>query len=171
MNLNVVRALFADALAQILDNRVFRILCVLIGIPILMTFLIGFKETEITFLFGWKTITYDDLISFFTGSRLGGVDPREATIQFFQELIVTELAGRLGLMLSISATASIASASSMTISPARYTAATRCASWNICCNAHGRGARRVLRLSGWPHPITCSPRRFMRASSAFPAPA
>ena len=89
MNLNVVRALFADALAQVLDNRVFRILCVLVGIPILLTFLIGFKETEISFLFGWKTISYDDLIAFFTGgNRIGGLDPRQATIQAFQEIIV-----------------------------------------------------------------------------------
>ena len=47
MNAHAVKALFFDALYQILDNWVFRILTVLGGMLVLATFLVGFRETEI----------------------------------------------------------------------------------------------------------------------------
>ena len=61
MKVSAVSALFQDALYQVLDNWVFRILAVLTGCLVLVTFLIGFREDEVVLLFGLKTWSYADL--------------------------------------------------------------------------------------------------------------
>ena len=105
MNVHVLRALLSDALSQVLDNRVFRILCFLIAIPVLFTFLVGFREEHVTILFGWRTIQYADLFDFFDARFLGGTDIRQAVIQGYQNIVVAALAGSIGMMLTIAATA------------------------------------------------------------------
>ena len=55
MNSNALRALGRDAIYQVLDNWVFRILFVLGSALVLCTFLIGFREEEITLLFGLQS--------------------------------------------------------------------------------------------------------------------
>jgi ABC-type transport system involved in multi-copper enzyme maturation permease subunit len=56
---STLKALALDALYQVLDNWVFRILVILTCIPVLLFFLIGFREEGISFLFGiweWKWV-------------------------------------------------------------------------------------------------------------------
>ena len=48
MNGPQLRALVADAIYQVLDNWVFRILACLTILPILLTFLIGFRDDKIS---------------------------------------------------------------------------------------------------------------------------
>ena len=47
MNATVLRALLRDALYQIQDNKVFRLLLVVSLVPVAFTFLIGFHEDAI----------------------------------------------------------------------------------------------------------------------------
>ena len=61
MNLTILRALFEDARQQVLDNKVFRLLILLTALPILGTFLVGFREDHISFLWGYQVIEYDEL--------------------------------------------------------------------------------------------------------------
>ena len=59
MNLTILRALFEDARQQVLDNKVFRLLILLTALPILGTFLVGFREDHISFLWGYQVIEYE----------------------------------------------------------------------------------------------------------------
>src|SRR5207244_10891072 len=65
MNRIMAKALLADAFYQVLDNKVFRLLVLLsIGL-VAPTFLVGFREDGVHFLFGWKTFTYKEFVSAF----------------------------------------------------------------------------------------------------------
>ncbi len=111
MNLNVARALLADAVAQVLDNKVFRILVLLCALLIVSTFLVGFREEGIVVFWGWRTFEYDLLFQILNqGQSLAqyGYTPaqaQQAIVQDLQALIVEELGGELGMMLTIAATA------------------------------------------------------------------
>ncbi len=100
MNRSIVRALFLDAYYQVLDNKVFRMLAVLVGLLVLPTFVLGAREQGLVVLFGVKTIAWDDL-----GWLVGGQHNPDLLVQRFQELVVSGIAGTLGILFSIAATA------------------------------------------------------------------
>ncbi len=106
MNRHVFGALFEDAFRQVLDDKVFRLLVVLALILIVPTFLIGFRPDGISLLFGWKTWGYDELLrAFGGGAGLKVDDVHIAVISGIQELIVQGVAGTVGLLFCIAATA------------------------------------------------------------------
>ncbi len=106
MNRHVFGALFEDAFRQVLDDKVFRLLVVLALILIVPTFLIGFKPEGISLLFGWKTWGYDDLMrSFGGGGNMNVDDVHLAVIGGIQSAIVQGIAGTVGLLFCIAATA------------------------------------------------------------------
>lgn len=103
--LTIYLALFHDALYQVLDNRVFRILMVLSTFLVAIPWLIGFREDEVVLAFGWRTYFYQDLIGS-VGWMLGnlpGTD-QERLIGGLQRKIVSELAGTFGLFFCLAAT-------------------------------------------------------------------
>ncbi|QDU69289.1 ABC transporter permease [Engelhardtia mirabilis] len=103
---NVARALLADAVAQVLDNKVFRILAVLSALIVALTFAIGFREDSIWLLGGLREYFYEDLFSFFGATMpVGGTTQQEAVISFLQKLFVDYLAGYVGILFCIGATA------------------------------------------------------------------
>ncbi|MFT7669497.1 MAG: ABC-type transport system involved in multi-copper enzyme maturation permease subunit [Planctomycetota bacterium] len=105
MNFTILRALFEDSRQQVLDNKVFRLLIILTGIPILFTFLVGFKEDHISLLWGFKEIPYKELIESFGPPGQDLVDMDITFIQGVQELFVSLFAGNFGMMLCIASTA------------------------------------------------------------------
>lgn len=106
MNLLILRALFEDARQQVLDNRVFRLLVLLTAIPILLTFLVGFHEESISVLWGWKVVTYEEMLKSFGGTGQLAVEELSVTfIQGLQMIIVEVFVGTFGMMLCIAATA------------------------------------------------------------------
>ncbi len=105
MNTHTARALFKDAFFQVLDNMVFRLLVIVVFCLIAPTFLVSFGKDEISILFGWKTIAYSDLSTFFGGSGALGPNPHEVVIQQVQSLFVESLAGNFGVLLCLAATA------------------------------------------------------------------
>lgn len=101
MNKNIVRALVLDAFYQVLDNWVFRILSGLTLIPILLTFVVGIREEGLVLLFGWKRWSYDEL-----PFDLGTVaDPQGTLIEALLGIFISQVAGSLGILLAIAATA------------------------------------------------------------------
>lgn len=107
---NVYKALFADALYQILDNWVFRILCVLTLVPILFTFFIAFRPDEVSLLFGFKSWSYDALLEALapmSGIRNPGLieDAQGLVVAAFLGLVFDFLAGSIGVIFCIAATA------------------------------------------------------------------
>jgi ABC-type transport system involved in multi-copper enzyme maturation permease subunit len=108
MNAPMLRSLGQDALYQVLDNKVFRILVLLVLAPVLATFLIGFREDEIVLLFGLKRWDYGPLLDFFSaivGTRYGQDDPQGLLITGFSSLVIEGLAGSFGVIFTIAATA------------------------------------------------------------------
>jgi len=102
----ILRALFLDAYYQVLDNKVFRILAVVVCLMVLPAFLIGFRPQGIVFLWGVKTIGYQEFAGWF-GQHLPG-DTQDVNISFIQgvqQLIVGSLAGNIGIFFSLAATA------------------------------------------------------------------
>jgi ABC-type transport system involved in multi-copper enzyme maturation permease subunit len=109
MNANMARALLRDAFYQVLDNMVFRILVLIVIVLAAPAFLVALKENEISILFGWKVISYEDLLEAFGGSTsqipddMGGINV--AIIQNLQTLFTEWLAGFFGVIFCIAATA------------------------------------------------------------------
>jgi ABC-type transport system involved in multi-copper enzyme maturation permease subunit len=100
------KALFKDALFQVLDNKVFRLLVILGAVLVLPTFLIAAKPEELVVLFGWRTYEYGDVLGWFEIPM--PADPaanHAALIQTAQTLLVDQLAGTFGLIFAIAATA------------------------------------------------------------------
>jgi len=103
MKRSVVTALTLDALHQVLDNWVFRILTGLTLVPILLTFLIGAREEGVVLLFGLKTWAYADLPA--VGPLLATTaDPQGVVIANLLQLFFDQAAGNLGTLLAIVAT-------------------------------------------------------------------
>ena len=103
MNLTTARALGMDAMAQVLDNRVFRILGGATLLVTLLTLCIGFREEEVVLLFGLKRYDYDVVLNWLpifdkTGS------PQVLTIRFLQGLVVDFFGGKLGVMIALTST-------------------------------------------------------------------
>ena len=105
MNANIAKALLRDALYQVLDNKVFRILVLLILVLVGATFVIGARPEELVILFGWRRIAYQDIFSFFGLAWPGLEDAHEGLIQVTQSLIVDNLAGTIGITIAIAGTA------------------------------------------------------------------
>ncbi len=105
MNRHVLVALFQDSLHQVLDDKVFRLLVLLAIFLIAPTFLVGFRPEGIQLLFGWREYTYDELFSAFGGRAPAIEDLHVQVLRSLQELIVQGLAGTVGLLFCIAATA------------------------------------------------------------------
>lgn len=114
MNINIAKALFLDALYQVLDNKVFRILVILIGILICVPLLIAFTEDGISILFGTWEHDYTTFVK--SVGPLIGIDSsstaslqtfeiKQLLIKSYQDAIVEGLAGSVGMLLCIAATA------------------------------------------------------------------
>lgn len=104
MNASVLRALAADAYHEVLDNWVFRILALLTLLPILFTFTVGLGPDSVELLFGLKSWSYAELFSTFGMAALPP-DPQGTVIGIVLSLCFEFLAGSLGMLLSIAATA------------------------------------------------------------------
>ncbi|HVS12108.1 MAG TPA: hypothetical protein VMS76_19765, partial [Planctomycetota bacterium] len=105
MNANIAKALLRDALYQVLDNKVFRILVLLVLVLVGATFVIGAREEELVFLLGWRRIAYEDAFRFF-GLAMPDVGERHAVmIQWVQGVVVDAFAGTLGITIAVAATA------------------------------------------------------------------
>jgi ABC-type transport system involved in multi-copper enzyme maturation permease subunit len=105
MNTHTARALLQDAFYQVLDNKVFRLLVILAICLIAPTFLVAFKADEVSILFGWKVIPYSSLVMFSGGANPSGPNAQMHVIQGLQSMFVEGLAGNIGIMLSLAATA------------------------------------------------------------------
>lgn len=105
MNAHTAKALVQDAYYQVLDNKVFRLLVILSICLIAPTFLIAFRPDGIDVLFGWKTISYDDMSGFLGAAARSQKDAHVEAIQALQQIFVQGLAGSFGIMLSLAATA------------------------------------------------------------------
>lgn len=99
------RALFYDALFQVLDNRVFRILAVLTLVLLAVPWLVGLREEEVVLVWGWRTYEYRDLLQAFSPliPDMDGSDQQRA-IAGLVDLLVTNLAGTFGLFFVLAAT-------------------------------------------------------------------
>jgi ABC-type transport system involved in multi-copper enzyme maturation permease subunit len=103
MNASTFQALLRDALAQVLGNWVFRILALLVAVPVLATFLLGFHEQEMVFLFGLQRWDYAGFLEVFGYSGLtSGV--REVFLEIVYELVFSFYAGVTGVLFCIVAT-------------------------------------------------------------------
>jgi ABC-type transport system involved in multi-copper enzyme maturation permease subunit len=102
----MLKALALDAVYQVLDNKVFRVLMILVLIPILVTFLIGFREDGISILFGAWHWTYQEIIeSFGNTAPRGDFDYQGRTVSALVSIFVDFFGGTLGIVLAIAATA------------------------------------------------------------------
>lgn len=104
MNVSILRALAADAFHQVVDNWVFRILTILTALPILFTFTVGLRPDSVELLFGLKSWSYAELFRVFGIAALPA-DPQGTVIGIVLSLCIEFLAGSLGMLLSIAATA------------------------------------------------------------------
>lgn len=105
MNAQVIAALFKDALYQVLDNKVFRLLVILIGVMVLPTFLVAAREESLVVLFGWREFFYEDIFSAFGQAFPGKQGAAVQLIGTVQGLLVDNLAGTFGIVFAIAATA------------------------------------------------------------------
>jgi ABC-type transport system involved in multi-copper enzyme maturation permease subunit len=105
MNRTIARALLLDAFSQVMDNKVFRLLVLVSIVLIAPAFLIGFRDDGIHILLGWKFIAYESLFGGFHGAVPHVKDVHVWMIQQLQALIVQGLAGSLGILICIAATA------------------------------------------------------------------
>ncbi len=98
-------ALFHDALYQVLDNKVFRILLILTVVLVAIPWLIGFREDEIVIAWGWKSYFYQDVLEsmgWMLGS-LPGTD-QQRMIGGLENILVTGIAGTFGMFFCLAAT-------------------------------------------------------------------
>ncbi len=114
MNTTLLRALLHDALYQVLDNKVFRILVVVIGLLVLLPLFLGAKETGLEIFFGIWSFPYATFIDGL-GGMLGGSNNalssmtdselQEICVQIYQSFITDGLMGNLGIFICLAATA------------------------------------------------------------------
>jgi ABC-type transport system involved in multi-copper enzyme maturation permease subunit len=112
VNAIVTRALGLDALYQVLDNKVFRILVIVTLVLVLFPVLIAFRSEEVVVLLGWRRYGYNELFESLgpsIGLRDTGalrMDEMQAlAVTAYQDLILTQLMGHFGMFLCIAATA------------------------------------------------------------------
>lgn len=99
MNALALRGLFRDAVLQVLDNRVFRVLLILTLVPVLATFIIGLGETSFSLFFGAWDLDYPDFLYAL------GDEPRVYLVELFRTMFVDELIGSVGITICVAATA------------------------------------------------------------------
>ncbi len=113
MRLQVAQALVLDALYQVLDNKVFRVLTVVTGVLVLVPLLIAFREEEVVILFGFETYTYEGLFATLGQmlgysqnevSALSELELRELAIDGYQRILIDALVGTIGILLCLAAT-------------------------------------------------------------------
>jgi ABC-type transport system involved in multi-copper enzyme maturation permease subunit len=105
LNANTFGALFRDALYQVLDNKVFRVLAVTVCGLVVATFLVGAREESIVLLFGVQELRYEDVFSFFGMPYPGMEGAGEILVQSVQTIFVDWLAGSVGILFAVAATA------------------------------------------------------------------
>lgn len=105
MNSNTFGALFRDALYQVLDDKVFRVLAVIVLGLVAATFLIGAREDGLVILFGLETLEYRQIFGFFDLPYADNEGAGERVVQGLQTIIVDGLAGTFGIIFAVSATA------------------------------------------------------------------
>lgn len=103
MNPNIAKALFRDALAQVVDNKMFRLLVVLMMFFVVPTFVIGVREDGFVILFNWEK-PYVEFFAYFGETNLPP-NVHEVLIRAFQAVLVDGLAGVFGILFSVAATA------------------------------------------------------------------
>jgi ABC-type transport system involved in multi-copper enzyme maturation permease subunit len=104
MNPQVLKALVLDALYQVLDNSVFRILVMLTAVPVLGTVLIQFQEQDLAVLFGVWSWSYEDIVGGFGVPMEGGMDLRVLFIEGYHRIVVMFLGGTIGVLFCVAAT-------------------------------------------------------------------
>ena len=110
MNRPTLRGLFQDALYQVLDNLGFRILFFLFLVPVLLSFVVSFRDTSIAFLWYWEW-DYAEFVRSATASS--GLDAatradmlanvRESLLQNLVDIVIEWGADRFGLVFGIAA--------------------------------------------------------------------
>lgn len=103
---SIRRALIQDAIYQVLDNKVFRILMFVVLLMVGLTFAIGFREDEVVLLWGVKSYFYEDFLEYmgFMFGDLGSVASQRDVISFVQVLFIDYLAGTVGIFICVAAT-------------------------------------------------------------------
>jgi len=104
VNITATKALLLDAVFQVLDNWVFRILVIIGLILVLGTFVFGFRENEIVLLFGLQSWSYDSIFAAFGGPSARVDDPQGILISGILDFVFGTLAGNLGVIFCIAAT-------------------------------------------------------------------
>ncbi len=104
MNATIGKALLLDMFYQTLDNRMFRLLVILVVVLIAPTFLVSFGEDSVSVVFGWKKVDYTTIYQTFYGQAVGE-NPAQRIIGDLQSLFIGFFAGTLGLLFCIAATA------------------------------------------------------------------
>lgn len=113
MRLGVAQALVLDALYQVLDNKVFRVLVVVSATLALFPLLVQFRADEVVILFGYERLGYDELfrtVGQFFGvplqavAALSELEMRDLAVETYQTLLVEGLMGTVGLFLCVAAT-------------------------------------------------------------------
>jgi ABC-type transport system involved in multi-copper enzyme maturation permease subunit len=102
---SMVRALLQDALQQVLDNRIFRLLVIVVLGLVAPTFLIGFRQHEVRVLWGWQELTYEQVYNWLGKSPASIRDVQADAIQIYQSFVVDKLCGNLGMVFCVAATA------------------------------------------------------------------
>ncbi|MCC7015545.1 MAG: ABC transporter permease [Planctomycetes bacterium] len=106
MNKHIVRSLFQDALYQVFDNLGFRILGVLFLLPVLLTFLVGFREDGMWIAHYWHW-SYESLLASLSSGASG--DPalfngiRDRLLDQMIAVIVDWIADKAGFVFGIAA--------------------------------------------------------------------
>ncbi len=103
MNSNVTRALFRDATAQVIDNKIFRILLVLLCVILLPVLLIAARENEVVICFFWH-FSYADLASLVHSNLTPTDHPNRQLIQTAEKILTDYLASGMGTLFGITAT-------------------------------------------------------------------
>lgn len=104
MNRPIASALLRDAYAQVVDNFVFRLLLVVLVAFVLPTFLVQLGPEGLRIAFSFE-YSWDDLIG---GQELFGAGDRDLHVQlieWIQTAVADHLAGKLGVLLCVAATA------------------------------------------------------------------
>ena len=104
MNTNIVRALFRDSLQQVIDNKIFRLLVILVLVMIGLTFLFQIREDGISFLWIWE-YSYQDVVAAFGLPIPDDFRPGEWIIKSLQAVFIEWFAGVAGIVFCVAATA------------------------------------------------------------------
>lgn len=104
MNKNIVRGLFDDVVAQVLDNIGFRVLAVLFLVPVLLTFVIGFREEHILILFHWQ-LPYETLLSWLGDVPAASGQLRGELLKAAEAFFLDYVADKFGVLFGVASVA------------------------------------------------------------------